>query len=176
MRHESASDGEQETVHASRKPGGRAIAVLLTVGVFSVFIGSVVWASMDNAPSPQYQRLVTMQNMQPHPVSLWLDPKPHRTGQGRLTAQVADGSGSPITLKSLDFSVTAPGQSQSVVLPGEYTSEGPLNDFLGNSPAYSAPIQLTVAGTWLIEVRFSLGGMQQSDSVQRTTFQIDVGG
>jgi len=169
VRTDSLSDDAQRSEGVVRKPGGRVIAVLVSVGVFAVFIGGVVWTSMEQAPTPHYQRRVTMPNMASHPVSLWLGPQPHRTGQAQLTAQVADATGSPLALNSLDFSVTAPGQNQAVTLQGEYTPEGPLQDFLGNSPAYSVPIHLTTAGTWLIEVRFIMGGTEQ-----QTLFQVEV--
>ena len=136
-----------------------------------LFLTGVFWTTRSQAPAPHYQNRVAMPGMGEHPVSLWLDPKPHRTGRAQVMAQVADPTGSTVSVGSLAFVVTGPQQNQSVTIPGEFTPEGRLQDFLGNAPAYTATVELDRPGTWQIEVQFSM-----RDVERRTVFNIEVSG
>ena len=161
-----ASEKERSVAQTRRR---RTMTPFIIGGVALVFLAGLVWTTRDQAPTPHYQNRVAMPGMGDHPVSLWLDPKPHRTGQAQVMAQVADPTGSAIPVSNLVLTVIGPDQTQPVTIPGEYTPDGRLKDFRGAAPAYVATIDFDRPGTWQIGVQFNM-----ADAERRTVFQVEV--
>lgn len=90
---------------------GRVMVPVIIGGIAVLFLTGVVWTSRSEAPTPHYQNRVAMPGMGDHPVSLWLDPEPHRTGQGQVMVQVADPTGSTIPVSNLILTVFGPNQT-----------------------------------------------------------------
>jgi hypothetical protein len=149
------------------RPHVRVILVGLLVLV--IVVAAIVWTTRSNAPVPEYQNRVAIPGSSPHPVSLWLDPSPASTGMVELTAQIGDPSGMPIGVSNVEFYVFPDGMFPNQSIPGSYTEDAPIQDFLGRGHGYTALVDFPEPGTWQVEVRFELGGGERA-----TIFEIPV--
>lgn len=148
----------------------RVVFIFAAVGIPVILVGILLRTSLTEAPIPHYQQRVFMPGMGNEPVSLWVEPKPHRIGQAQLTTQVANASGSPQQVRGLSFQLISPGNEQTIELLAEFSTTGPLKDTLGNAPAYTATVEFDRAGIWQIVVIFDMGGRGG-----RAKFDVEVG-
>jgi hypothetical protein len=143
--------------------------IVIGLVVLVAIVGAIVWSTRSTAPVPQYQNRVAMPGMNAHPISLWLNPSPARAGQNELTVQVADPSGMPLPADDVTVYVYPGNAFPDQVTQTEYTSDAPIQDFLGTGHGFIAHVTFPEPGDWFVEVHFELYG-----TARNTIFEIEV--
>lgn len=143
--------------------------LVAVVVILLVIAAAIAWTTRSNAPVPDYQNRVTMPGMEPHTVTLWLQPSEPIVGLTELTVQIGDPTGMPIGVSDVGFLVYPMQEFPDAEIQAAYVSDAPTQDFLGRGHGYRATADFDEAGDWIIEVRFVLG------EVERTTqFEVIV--
>jgi hypothetical protein len=143
--------------------------ILGAIVILIVVVAAIVLTTRSTAPVPQHQNRVAMPGMNAHPVSLWLDPAPAEAGVNQITIQVADPTGMPLPAEDVLLYIYPATAFPDQVIETQYTSDAPIQDFLGTGHGFTASVDFPQPGDWFVEVHFELYGMSRS-----TIFEIEV--